>query len=218
MTTSHLPFESHKKFLSSLSKAKGEASFLLSTATLKALSSRLFALLLELLDRTSDTTTLANIQGENGSEIFFVQGTIKKSDTDHSDTTESIPQEIPFELKIRSKLKNSSGGSNYTFAITTFLDNQSIPLDRTLINDLLTNTDLAISTIRFSLEWLSPHYFSWIGFAPTIEDFFHLTFQDSTMRITVRYGGDNLTGTVQAPIKDVSFWQHIETAVQSLAQ
>ena len=142
--------------------------------------------------------------------------TTEVSDEKNSSKDE-LSEEVSVEIKLCTQLKNSQDRSHFIFDIVSIENQIPRPFDKSKILTELADPKLQISSIRFSLEWLSPHYFSWLGQAPAIEDFIHFNLSVANNHLTIRYGGDNLSGS-QAPIKDIAFWDLFSTALSPLKQ
>ena len=197
-----LTFETKKKFFSSLFVASGKATQSLSNEKSIALAESFLVLLSELAN--SNDSELKNIQGRNASELLFVSGTFIEDDT-----------MMPVELTVNSIFIGSKKRGEFLFTVAVSSRQGNATSSNASFSDgkaFLQNSTLTVDRLRLGLEWLSPHYFSYLGFAPTVEDFIHLEVNEQ--KATLRFGGDNLPDKSPTPIKDAVLWEKTENILE----
>jgi hypothetical protein len=150
-----------------------------------------------------------NIQGAFAKEIFFCAGHFLNQDND--------PE--PISIKLSTEYVGSIKRGEYRFSLLLKMNGETVSLYDGLatnkILEALNRDGFVLEECRFGLEWIVPHYFSWAGFAPSIDDYLYTTIihKDDVYQLTLRFGGADIIDPDVSPIKAIDIWQKFSSAL-----
>lgn len=212
MTTPPTPltYSRHKKIFSSLYRTEGSSSASLTATQASQAALKLFHVAAQVTELAKAPEFVVNIQGLNAHEIFFCSGSLLLDD----DQPELV------EVRLLSTYAGCKKRGQYLFSLALKVHRETIPLYDGLaeqhIQALLAQDHFELDTCRLNLEWIVAHYFSWLGFAPSIDDFFYATIRkdDSAYRLSTRFGGSQIAHPDESPIQATACWQALTEALR----
>ena len=201
-TAISFPFTTHKKFLSDVCRTEGHISQEITQQKSIEIAYSLFEYLSRVINLSSMKDTLINIQGAHAKELFYFYGKIINSNE------EAELQESLVEVSITTQFIGSKKRGEYQFLLLIKVNGQMLSvLDTQLVEKITAQVkqkNLTTLSMRFGVEWLTPHYFSWAGFAPSVDDYIHASIErvdDKKASLTMSYGGDSMPVGATSPIK-----------------
>lgn len=189
--------------------SKASTEFLLDRPSpdVNRLTRNIFELVLRpIIEVYSGERVLINVQGQSSSgEIMLIQGERIKLNQDNI--------AIPFNMSLTGKYFGKKNRKEYLTRLFLHVDGILIPNEEiitTLLETILEAKFIQKCTLNF--EFLYPHFFSWIGLAPTIEDAIELVIDKSLLKVLAT--GQNIENTENYPIKNKNFWISLTNALK----